>query len=256
MKTSSFRYWVVASATALLICAFAFSITGAFDIPSYSGPVTDEAGTLSRSAREEITRRITDYRNASGNEIGVLIVRSLDGGDIGNVAHDVFKKWGIGKAKQDNGVLFLIAIEDRKARVEVGYGLESDLTDIECGRLVSRKSPMADHFRNRDYDGGVAAVVDGIIVAIGGEYKPKGSDGDEKVKTGFPFILVFIVIMIILSAIRRRRRGLMGRGGDWWMGGMGGLGGLGGFGGGRGGGGGGFSFGGGSSGGGGASGGW
>lgn len=255
MKTSRLRSWVVAVATTLLICAVAFGVAGAFDIPGYSGPVNDVAGVLSRSAREEITRKITDYKNASGNEVGVLIVKSLDGDDIGNVAHDVFKKWGIGKAKQDNGVLFLVAVEDRKARVEVGYGLEGDLTDIECGRLVSRKSPMADHFRKRDYDGGVAAVVDGIIVAIGGEYKPKGADDDEKVKTGFPFILVFIVIMIALSAIRRRRRGLLG-GGGWWMGGMGGMGGLGGLGGGRSGGGGGFSFGGGSSGGGGASGGW
>lgn len=255
MRTNKARSWAAAFAAALVLCTFAAGLAGAFDIPSYSGPVNDAAGVLSQSAREEITRKITDYKNASGNEVGVLIIKSLDGDDIGNVAHDVFKKWGIGKEKQDNGVLFLVAVEDRKARVEVGYGLEGDLTDIECGRLVSRRSPMADHFRKRDYDGGVAAVVDGIIVAIGGEYKPKGSDDEEKVKTGFPFILVFIVIMIILSAIRRRRSGLMGRGGGWWMGGMGGMGGLGGLGGGRGGGGG-FSFGGGSSGGGGASGGW
>lgn len=255
MKTNRLHKTVAAISAAVLFLIFAVGIAAAFEIPSYSGPVNDPAGVLSSSAREDLTRKITDYKNASGNEIGVLIVRTLDGDAIENIAIDVFKKWGIGKAKKDNGVLYVVAIEDRKARVEVGYGLEGDLTDIECGRLVGRKSPMADYFRKQDYDGGVAAVVDGIIVAIGGEYKPKGSNGDEKSKKGFPFILLFIVIMIILSFIRRRRSGLMG-GGGWWMGGMGGLGGLGGFGGGRGGGGGGFTFGGGSSGGGGASGGW
>jgi uncharacterized protein len=256
LKTSRASFGAVAVATALLFFALTAGIASAFDIPLYTGPVTDQAGVLSSSERESLDRKIIEYKNASGHEIGVLIVSSLDGDAIENVAVDVFKKWGIGKAKQDNGVLFLVAIEDRKARVEVGYGLEGELTDIECGRLVSRKSPMADHFRKQDYDGGVRAVVDGIIVGIGGEYKLGSIDKEEKVKKGFPFILVLIVIMILLSGLRRRRRGLLGGRNDWWMGGMGGMGGLGGFGGGSSSGGGGFSFGGGSSGGGGASGGW
>ena len=242
----------VLAVTAVLL--FLGGVAGAFEVPSYSGPITDQAGILSTSEQAELSQKILDYRKSSGNEIGVLIVRSLDGDAVEDVAYNVFKKWGIGKAAKDNGVLFLVAVEDRKARVEVGYGLEGELTDIECGRLVSRKSPMADHFRKNDYAGGVGAVISGIITAIGGEYKPAGSEKEEKVRKGFPFFGALFVLMIILSAIARRRRSLLGGGRDnWWMGGMGG---MGGFGGGSGGGGGGFSFGGGSSGGGGASGGW
>lgn len=236
--------------------AFAGGVVGAFEVPAYSGPVTDQAGILSEGDRERLGQKILAYRNSSGNEIGVLIVQSLGDNALENVAVDVFKKWGIGKAQKDNGVLFLVAIEDRKARVEVGYGLEGELTDLEAGRLVSRKSPMADHFRKNDYAGGVEAVIDGIVVAIGGEYKPAGSDDkEEKIRRGFPIFGALFLGMMVLSAIARRRRSLRGGPGNWWMGGMGGMGGLGGLGGGRGGGGG-FSFGGGSSGGGGASGGW
>lgn len=208
---------------------------------------------MSDSDRERLSRKIIEYHNSSGHEIGVLILKSLGDNALENVAIDVFKKWGIGKATKDNGVLFLVAVADRKARVEVGYGLEGELTDLEAGRLVSRKSPMADHFRAGDYPGGVEAVVDGIVVAIGGEYKPAGSDDKEgKARKGFPIFGALFLGMMVLSALARRRRSLRGGPGNWWMGGMGGLGGLGG---GRGGGGG-FSFGGGSSGGGGASGGW
>lgn len=233
------------------------SVVGAFEVPNYSGPVNDQAGVLSDGDRERLIQKILNYRNSSSNEIGVLIVRSLGDNALENVAYDVFKKWGIGKAAKDNGVLFLVAVEDRKARVEVGYGLEGELTDIEAGRLVSRKSPMADHFRKNDYAGGAEAVIDGIVIAIGGEYKPAGTDDKGgKARRGFPILGALFLGMMVLSAVARRRRSLKGGGfGGWWMGGMGGLGGLGG-GSGGGGGGGGFSFGGGSSGGGGASGGW
>ncbi|MBI5268024.1 MAG: TPM domain-containing protein [candidate division Zixibacteria bacterium] len=244
---------------ALTLALFSAGPSPAFEVPTYAGPVTDRAGVLSSDQIERLGRKIQDYRQASSNEIGVLIVKSLDGQSIDNLAYDVFKKWGIGRQAKDNGVLFIVAVEDRKARVEVGYGLEGELTDAESGRLVRRDSPMAGHFRRGDYFGGVNAVIDGIIAAIGGEYNPPSATDDEgRRKKGTPIPLLFFILFPLLGIIMRimRRNAFRDGSGGWWTGGgMGGFGGAGGFSSG-GGGGGGFSFGGGSSGGGGASGGW
>jgi uncharacterized protein len=235
-----------------LISLFLIAAASAYalDVPPYQTPVTDLGGVLDGQQRQQLEQKILDYRAQSTNEIGVLIVPDLEGDDIANYAHDVYAKWGIGKKGKDNGVLFVMSVGDRKARLEVGYGLEGELTDLESGRIVARNSPMANAFRSNDYYGGVNAVIDGIIQAIGGEYDPpqrRASQGQNPAKfIGFIVIgMIFIVLRFIFGSIRG------GRGGGFW-GPMGG----GWSSGGSSGGGGGFSFGGGSSGGGGASGGW
>lgn len=237
----------------LIILVIAAAVSASPDIPDYNGPVTDLAGILNQRSIQQLDNKIISYRDQSGNEIGVIIVPTLDGRSIEDFGHDVYNKWGVGKKGNDNGVLFIVAIKERKARVEVGYGLEGELTDLECGRLVSRSSPMAQNFRNGNYAAGIGAVIDGIIKGIGGEYKlPKSSRNDRGNKSSFGFIF-FIVIFIIISMLRRGRRSGRGFGGPFggfWGGGSSGGGGF------SSGGGGGFSFGGGSSGGGGASGGW
>ena len=233
----------------LSVLLLAVSLVAATELPDYKGPINDLAGVLSRSDAAQIEQKAIAYRDQTGSEIGVLIVPTLGDYALENYAHDVFKKWGIGQKGKDNGVLFLVAIQEHKARVEVGYGLEGELTDLESGRLVNRNSPMAEAFRENDYAGGVNAVLDGIVQAIGGEYNPpKPKKGKNSLPPLAPIgaIIFFILISIL------RRASFTGRrfGGPF-------IGGFGGFGGGSGGGGGGgFSFGGGSSGGGGASGGW
>jgi uncharacterized protein len=226
-----------------LISLFLIATVSAYalEVPPYRSPVTDLGGVLNDQQRLQLEQKILDYRTQSTNEVGVLIVRSLEGDAIENYSHDVYARWGIGKKGKDNGVLFIMSVADRKARLEVGYGLEGELTDLESGRIVSRQSPMAAAFRANDYYGGVNAVVDGIIQAIGGEYNPpqsKGSRGRNPVS--------FIIVMIIGAAVLLMRifgGGMVGgfrgpMGGGWTSGG------LFGGGGGSGGGGGGFSFGG------------
>jgi uncharacterized protein len=240
------RFAVILSLLIVFVTAYAL------DVPPYRSPVTDLGGVLNDQQRQQLEQKIIDYRAQSTNEIGILIVKNLDGDDIENYSHDVYAKWGIGKKGKDNGVLFVMSVADRKARLEVGYGLEGELTDLESGRIVSRQSPMASAFRANDYYGGVSAVVDGIIQAIGGEYNPPPSKKDRG-RNPVSFIIVMIIGAVVLL-MRIFGGGMMGgfrgpMGGGWTSGGL--------FsGGGGGGGGGGFSFGGGSSGGGGASGGW
>jgi uncharacterized protein len=235
---------------AILIALTAAGVMAAAQVPDYNGPINDLAGVLSPEDIRQLEAKAIGYRDQSGSEIGVLIVPTLGDRALEDYAHDVFKTWGIGQKDKDNGVLFLVAVEEHKARVEVGYGLEGELTDLECGRLVNKNSPMAQFFRAGDYPGGVGAVLDGIVQAIGGEYDPPEpkDNGREALPLFLPFGLV--ALFALLSMIMPKKLGGRRFGGPF-IGGFGG----GSFGG-SGGGGGGFSFGGGSSGGGGASGGW
>jgi uncharacterized protein len=235
----------------------------ALTIPPYQGPITDLAGVLDRQDTERLAERIVDFRRQSGIEFGILIIPTLDGAALEDYAHDVYNRWGIGTKESDKGALFLVALNDRKARIEVGYGLEGALTDLECGRIVGRDSPMAQAFRQGDFAAGVGAVLDGMIAGIDGDYEPPATDDRTGSKMmGMQAVFFLILLAIIISRIRSRHRlnryGSFRRGSFGDFGPFGGFGGMGGFGG-RSSGhssGGGFSFGGGSSGGGGASGGW
>ncbi len=248
-----------------LVLAFVFCVSyaaWALQAPDYTGPLTDRARLLSDADRLPIEKAIADYRAATGHEIAVLIIPSLDGESLEDFTRDVFKKWGVGREQEDDGVLFLMAVEEKKVRLEVGYGLEAALTDVEAGRLVSRDSEMAAAFRQGNWGHGIQAVVEGIIQAIGGEYDlPPTKEPAEEIPFElimFALLIGFSVVAAIGNAVRNFRKKKKGQ--SWTdffsSGGSGGFGGFGGFGGGFSGGGGGFSFGGGSSGGGGASGGW
>lgn len=234
----------------IFVLLLALSVFAKSDLPGYEGMINDRAALLSRDEIRQLESKTRSYREQTGVEIGVLIVSNLGDRSLEDFAHDIFNAWGIGSKDNDNGVLFLIAIDEKKTRLEVGYGLEAELTDLEAGRIVSRNSPMAEHFRRGDFAGGINAVLDGIAEAVGGEYNPPRRENEEE-EAFFPLLipLGFIIFFVVLSILRRR--GIIDRrfGGPF----------IGGFGGGSSGGrssGGGFSFGGGSSGGGGASGGW
>ncbi len=233
--------------------------------------VHDFAGIIQpgdEQAMENTARAAWDAHSAA---IVVVTIDSMQGGQIDDFANRLFEKWGIGGAEHDQGVLFLVAKNDRKMRIEVGYGLEGTITDAQAKALIDRVAAPA--FRAGNYSGGIRQVVtklDGLIAgdptirqelnkAPPPQKKPKGKFIDN-LKDLF---LLIIFLMLIFGPFFRsynRRRGYYrnGRRHTPWIWGSGG-GGHGGWGGGGfgGGGGGGFGgFGGGSSGGGGASGGW
>ena len=234
----------------IIVSLTAAGLLAAVQLPDYKGPINDRAGVLNQSDIQQLESKALACRDQTGSEIGVLIVPTIGDQSIEDYAHDIFKAWGIGRKDKDNGVLFLVAIQERLARIEVGYGLEGALTDLESGRLVNGNSPMAQHFREGDYAAGVNAVLDGIVQAIGGDYDPPPPEngGNNGILALMPLGLILLFLLLL---ILRRRRFIGRRFGGPFFGGFGGgtLGGGGSSGGG-------FSFGGGSSGGGGASGGW
>ena len=245
---------------AIVLCILAGVALAAFNFPALTGRVTDQANIISGPAKASIEAKLQNLEDKSSIQLVVATVNSLDGGDIESYANGLFRAWKLGMAKKNNGVLFLIAPNDRKMRIEVGYGLEGVLTDAVSSVII--RSAVVPRFKAGDFSGGIERGVDAIIEVLSSdtsEWTKRAAEQSmsETIDQLAPIIL-FILFMFILIYMSRNARG--GGGGPMIFlppgGGFGG-GGGGGFGGGSfGGDGGGFSGGGGSSGGGGASGDW
>ena len=138
--------------------------------------VHDEAKVLSQQTADKLETNLRAYKDSTSNEIAILIVNSLDGEPIENYSLRVAEKWQLGDKEKDNGVLLMISIADRKARIEVGYGLEGVLTDALCNRII--RNELAPNFRKDDYEAGVTAAIDAIVKGIGGEYTAEDQEED------------------------------------------------------------------------------
>jgi uncharacterized protein len=215
--------------------------------------IHDESKILSQDYINRLEQYLKSTEDSTSNQIAVLVIPTLDGYPIEDYTLKVSEKWKLGQKGKDNGILLFIAVDDRKVRIEVGYGLEGILPDALCNQII--RNEIAPHFRQNDYEGGITAAVNAIHQAIKGEYQAEVQKSSGKRGRGgsmIPF-LVILGIIILISRLRgggRNRGGGWSSGAGWYGGGFGG-----GFGGG-GGGGGGFSGGGGGFGGGGSSGSW
>ena len=141
--------------------------------------VHDEANVLSQQSVERLENQLKLYEDSTSNQIAILIILSLDGEIVEEFALRVAETWKLGQKEKDNGALLLVAIDDRKMRIEVGDGLEGVLTDALSNRII--RNEMAPHFREDDYDAGVQAAIHAMISAIGGEYvaDPSDENGSE-----------------------------------------------------------------------------
>ena len=244
-------YWF---ALALAMATSVFCIAAPANIPKLDQRVNDFTNTLSFQEWQELEHLLKSYEDTTSTQIVVLMINSLEGESIEEYANKTFEVNKIGQAKKDNGVLLVIAKQDRKVRIEVGYGLEGALTDALSSQIIQKD--IIPYFKVSDnYFGGIATGVDAIIRATAGEYhvEDKGKNAPA-VSVVMVFLVIIFGIFILLPMLASRRRSIMGSGGHhyysgWGYGGSSGS--FGGFGGG-----GGFSGGGGSSGGGGASGSW
>lgn len=131
------------------------------------GYLNDFSNLLSQTQKEKIEKRLIEIEKETTNEIVVLIIKSLEGRNIEEYANLIFNTWKIGKKGKDNGVLIFIAFEDRQIRIEVGYGLESILTDSICGRII--RDVMAPQFRKNDYYNGIKEAIETIYKITKGE---------------------------------------------------------------------------------------
>lgn len=237
------------------------------DKPQKETSVYDYINLLSPSQSNALEQKLIRYSDSTSTQIVVAIISSTEGENINYLGAQWGQKWGIGQADKDNGVLILLAKDDRRIAINTGYGVEGSLTDLMSKRII--ESVIIPEFKKEDYYSGLDKGSDAIFKVLTGEFTEDRTFGNSKkipIDALFP-IIFFIVIMIILWS--RKNKGGGGSGGrrgsglDIWdmiilsnmgrsSGSSGGFGSGGGFGGG------GFSggFGGGGFGGGGASGGW
>lgn len=144
-------------------------------VPILTGRVNDDANILSASVVSSLEHLLKTHEDSTTNQVVVLTVPSLAGGEsIEQFSIRVADAWKIGQKGKDNGVLLIIASEDRKVRIEVGRGLEGSLPDITCGSIIRHE--IIPRFKNGDFDGGVSAGVSSILAAIAGAYTASADD--------------------------------------------------------------------------------
>lgn len=234
-----------------LPCSF---LLGAQSWPSPTGYVNDFAHVIPADQSQAMENLLTELEQKTTAQVAVATVPSVEGADIDGAAVELFKAWGIGKKGKDNGILILVSIQDRKDRIEVGYGLESVITDGQTG--VIRRRDMEPFFKQGGFGQGITNGVNSVAqliaanagVALNGQVRVRAARSRQGGLGFWGTIVLFIFIYLIFSQLGRRGRGGYSGGGFYgggWGSGGGGFGG-GGFGG----------FGGGGSGGGGSSGSW
>jgi uncharacterized protein len=227
------------------------------DFPELTGRVVDQAGILSADTTRELDGILAGDEKQSGRQIVVVTLKSLQGFSIEDYGYQLGRHWGIGQKDKNTGALVIVAPNEHETRIEVGYGLEGDLTDAKSGVIINRL--MLPAFRKGDYDAGVMNGTKAVLATLGNTNyaKPDYSRPveDEEPSGWMTALIIFAVIFFFAGRSFFWPLLFMGGFGGGW-GGRDRWGGGGGFGGGSWGGGGGFSGGGGSFGGGGASGRW
>jgi uncharacterized protein len=183
------------------------------EVPELWGArVHDDAKVLSPQTVQQLEAQLKLHEDSTSNQIAILIVNSLQGEVIEDYALRVAEKWKLGQEKKDNGALLLIAIEDRKMRIETGYGLEGALPDAICSQII--RNEMAPNFRRGDYDAGVIAAIEAMIKAIEGEYVADESDSSnnmsDKDNPAIGFIIFGLLGLFTYS-------GLSSKGAPGWV---------------------------------------
>jgi uncharacterized protein len=262
LRVLGFRVPRVLAALLALVALLAAARGFALEVPKLAGRVNDYAEIVPADVERRIDEQLSAYEKQTGHQFVVLTLDTLDGDPLEDFSIRVVESWKLGRAKQDDGLLMLVVKRDRKARVEVGYGLEGAIPDAVAARVV--RSVLVPAFRGGDYPGGIERGLALLMKAGAGEKldlppDPGRGGGSSGPPRWLALLFILAPMLLIFGAAGRfgggRRRGFMS--GGWGLpGGFGGYSGGGGFRGGGFGGGGGFSGGGGGFGGGGASGGW
>lgn len=178
------------------------------------GYVNDYAKVLSDSASTDINRDLDEFASQSSNQIFVVLINSLDGDTIDNYANELFREWKIGTEEKNNGVLFVASIGDRLMRIEVGYGLEGAITDLETSRM--QENLVRPAFKEGDYEGGIRSLISALKTAAAGEYNVPYTATKKASNWSFEYIFwAFFVFSWFASFLARSK--------SWWAGGVVGL---------------------------------
>jgi uncharacterized protein len=151
----------------LLLTWLGGAVGRAKEVPYLTGRVNDYAEMIDEAGEERIDSRLRSFEEATGAQVAVLTIESLDGDPLEDFSLRVVETWELGRKGVDDGVLLLVARDDRKMRIEVGYGLEGRLTDLQSGRILNNILRPA--FRSGEFAAGIEAGVDAIVATLEGE---------------------------------------------------------------------------------------
>lgn len=215
LKISTFRHVRHVFGVLLLMLAFQLHAT---DVPALQGRVNDDAHVLGKDA-SAIEAKLAAHEQRTGEQVVVLTVRSLNGQDIESYANDVFAQWKLGQKGVDNGVLIVVAVDDHRMRIEVGYGLEGTLTDLASSHIIRER--MRPHFADGDYVAGVESGVDGVLGVLDGDASAAAAPPQETPnqviarmgfwKSGAGWFMVGVLLFCLMFAWMSKE------GGSWWM---------------------------------------
>ncbi|HZS11849.1 MAG TPA: TPM domain-containing protein [Nitrospirales bacterium] len=180
-------------------------------MPPLTGRIVDHADLLSAELESALTTELAEHERRTGNQIAILTVRSLAGEPLEEYSHRVASAWQLGRKGTDNGVLILVVPDDRRARIEVGYGLEGALTDAKSSRIL--RNVMIPRFKDGDYAGGIAAGARAVMGTIEGTYQAPDEPpvGPAGAASGFLFaVAVGVLIGTVFAAFMRVLGGLVG----------------------------------------------
>ena len=172
--------------------------------------VVDYANILTADEVATLEQKLVALDDSTSNQIAIVTVKSLNGEALEDVAVATFRDWGIGNKKTRNGVLVLVAIEDRKIRIEVGYGLEGAIPDVTANDIIN--NDIKPNFKQGNYYGGLDAAINNLSKAASGEYHVAREKKSSGSKGGGNFLGILIIIVIIIVMIASRGGG--GRGGN------------------------------------------
>jgi len=194
--------WLWLLAMTAMLYAVASSVQAALDFPELTGRVVDGAKLLSAEDESRITQLLKVHEEKTTNQVVVVTLKSLQGYDIADYGYQLGRHWGIGQAEQDNGVLLIVAPNERKVRIEVGYGLEATLTDALSKQIIDKR--ITPQFKKKDYPGGIQNGVGDILGVLDGSadvatLRQTLSSRSDDIESLFNLLIITIILGGILA---------------------------------------------------------
>ncbi|MFT7652946.1 MAG: hypothetical protein ACI9UU_002055 [Candidatus Azotimanducaceae bacterium] len=189
----------------LIVFLLPVATNAAATFPPLSGRVVDKANMLSANAEGHIASLSAAHQKATTNQVVVATFTDLQGYSIEEFGYQLGRDWGIGQKDKNNGVLLVVAKTERKVRIEVGYGLEGELTDAIASNIIN--AVITPRFKRAQFDQGIVAGTEAIIAALGGQYQMvQSQQRNEGQGSSLWKLLAFIVFFFIMPGMFGRRR--------------------------------------------------
>lgn len=200
-RSSSIKKLILSIAVLVLL-----SPLSALNVPALNRRVTDNAGIMNQNDIDTLENYLENLENNTSIQIAVLTIKSLEGEDLASYSMKVYETWKLGQSGKDNGALLLVAYDERKVRIEVGYGLEGDLTDTKCGLII--RNVIIPEFKNGNYSRGIVQGVKNMGGIVAGEVEYVDKTVTHEVdETGSPFAVIGMLIWVIFIFIVISSRG-------------------------------------------------